>query len=1201
MKINFKKIILILSFLVVLFATTSFANEMNGNVDNTNFLKNSENSMLYIVENSKTERKISSFDLVDNKFYFTSSDVGTYEIYILVGKKKVTPIVRSSDGTKLSSGYDKNDEVSERHKVLKNGTNYYIELTQEQIDSGVTFVTEHTSSNEYTENDFYVGSAKKEEPDTLFESIEKISSDFILSLSKTINYLLCGALNQTITLDDIIFNTYSETKLEFFESDLDGFDKKTDSSLILSLRSAVNTWYSNFKAIALVGYMILLLYVGLKILMSSTTAKATAKYKETFTTWVMGIVILMFFPYVMKYIIILNDTFVKYIADSRDVIPINATLDSSLDQGFLYTDYDNVIDFESGTDYMSKIGNMANHAGKIGFSLTYAILTWQLVMMVVYYFKRVFIIAFLIIIFPLVVLMYVWDKLNDGKAQSLSIWLREFSMSVFVQTFHAIVYVFVVNVIYSTLDSNSYDFILLMIASSFMFAGENILKSIFGGGGESLGSVPQTAKKIGFVTALATNVGGRVIKNVVSKDGFVRSQIRAVGEVRKFGLLYKKDSNGVRNIDKLVTNQAAELRMNKFLPAEGEITPTTRKTAEVIDTFNNLDKKKPEEIAKAREDFEKLMQKRQDGSMTMDERKQFDAMMKHSKITMNQMERLNKAMGNAAIAYSLAENSKTDKKRIVQNLQVEVEVILNSKDPSKITPKDISRNTNNFVRAGFIEMKKRGNSGIKREDVRKEVENKVVSVANVYDNIKLSDKVSSGATKNGANHSTKSGGVTTNKKDRAQSIADQYKKRIGKKDFDPATENMINTFSEKLAVMEEFGVNTVNVNEALDTISTIPTSKEARRIFNDMSKFAKLQSDVDTLTYMVAKKASTDSTLAVNTQQKFESVAQTIENNASKIKVNATSKHVDVNSDNMNNVSVDPFVSIIDIINAVNTNGGNVSDFNDMMNSASDSSVIDQIVANKMTDIRKENQERIMDSQDFADYALKIINRETAGYEYEEATYMGYTKDDVKELRNAAIGDLFTNAASTLADAVAIPAGVTIGAVVGAANTTDGMPLGESIGGATSGAMAATNIADKIIPNVTNEKQRTKAKSSIEKKVKKRIEKDENTILKAKNEFENAQYDNRGNADTYLTLDGFTANLIVDANDNLTAILHIMAKNAEYVCVNEQPGAGNWQSFQENISYTFRDGDYKKSHSLYVYVKDASGNIKNSVQYNLKP
>lgn len=1197
----------------------------NGNggtqkISNTSNDENSNDNMGVLTEIPNVDLEVGnkmsfSGEAVDDKIPFNVSQDGYYYIECLDKNSlpvKIENMVLKANGDAITT-YTASGSSFVGCQLTAN-TQYYVWINSDYKDNGpyqVNIERANIGATDDTSMLLMKIEEDKGETTTLFEAIEELVSKLVMALSKTLNFLLCDALNETITLDDVIFNSYSETKIDFFERDVDGSKITTNSSLIPLLRTAVNDWYKAFKSIALVGYMILLLYLGIKLMWASTLPDAKAKMKQTFTTWCVGLMMLMFFPYVMKYIILLNNGIVDYISGycmDHD----NAKIDPSAEEGLIYTDYDNVIDFSTGDDYMTKVGALGESEHKLGYALTYAILSWQLIMLVIYYYKRLFITAFLIIIFPIIALMYVWDKLNDGRSQSLSIWLREFTMCVFVQTFHAIVYVFIVNVIYSTLDENSYDFIILMIASSFLFAGENILKSIFGGGGEALGSASQTARKVTTIATVTTRVGSRVIKNIVSKDGYLRKTISSVGQARKFGYLYGKDpTTGQRRINMIATNEAAQARINKMLSTGGPVSPTIREAAEVVDTFNNADKMKPEQLADAMSKYNRLMQKRKDGSMTPDERKQFDAIMKQSKVSMNQMDRFNKAMTNAATAYSLAGDSKDAKKTIMQNLQVEVEVVFNGANPNELWTTDkkkikqykydnapsrvvdrskISKNTNNMIQAGFMSMPKTTTRGLGRKDVQDAARQKVQDANRVYSNVKFQTSAGSG-----------SANALPDRNARAQAIANQYKNQLGRENIDVITEIHIDIYAKKLAIAQEVGVQEINVNDAYEVASSVPTGKASREMFDQMARLANLQADIDTLKYALSKKAMTDASVTAGMQQRFAKIAETMEQQARSATTDIPAYTAEASIDfGRNDVAIDPYISILDILQASESNGGNVNDFNDMIYAASTSGAIEQIVDSKMDEIRSGNQSRIMDSQDMPEYALKFIKSEVKDYEYEEATYNGYTEKEVKELKRAAIAEVATNSISMLADVATLPVGGMVGMAFGAANTTDGMPFAEMAAGFSGGMEVASQLGEKIIPGAASAATRRKTQTKFAEKAKARLEDDEQIRLEARTAFEDAQYANRGKADTYLRLDGFTANLIVDANNDLTAIINVRAENAEYVSVNEQPGANAWQAFQENISYTFRDNDYRKTHSLYVYVRDASGNIKNSVQYNLK-
>ena len=54
--------------------------------------------------------------------------------------------------------------------------------------------------------------------------------------------------------------------------------------------------------------------------------------------------------------------------------------------------------------------------------------------------KRLFATGFLIVISPLVLVQYAFDKAGDGEASSFKIWLTEMGLNIFIQPIHAVLY-----------------------------------------------------------------------------------------------------------------------------------------------------------------------------------------------------------------------------------------------------------------------------------------------------------------------------------------------------------------------------------------------------------------------------------------------------------------------------------------------------------------------------------------------------------------------------------------------------------------------------------------------------------------------------------------------------------------------------------------------------------------------------------------
>ena len=197
--------------------------------------------------------------------------------------------------------------------------------------------------------------------------------------------------------------------------------------------------------------------------------------------------ILCMFPYAMKYIVKLNETTIIAIRGDGYTASVSAP-------GFLQEDWKTANDtfgkpefvekMSSGTggvnDSMLKIRELALTNKKASLVSIYFIMIGQTLVLLMMYYKRVFMMAFLITIFPLVAMTFAIDKMGDKKAQSFGIWFKEFVVNVVVQIFHATVYAVLINAcVNSFIATNGKDWFFMILAQFFLFQGEKILRSIF--------------------------------------------------------------------------------------------------------------------------------------------------------------------------------------------------------------------------------------------------------------------------------------------------------------------------------------------------------------------------------------------------------------------------------------------------------------------------------------------------------------------------------------------------------------------------------------------------------------------------------------------------------------------------------------------------------------------------------------------------
>lgn len=339
-----------------------------------------------------------------------------------------------------------------------------------------------------------------------------------------------NALNTVIdpiTPIDIFFNKYKVLDINFF--DFEGLE--TDSFIYL-FRMSIAEWYAIMKIIACSVLLVILIYVGVRMAMS-TIADDKAKYKKMFADWVVSLVLI----FVLQYIIIFTINCNTVIVNALETAFGDSKMSSLASQSVLNIGVQGIIG-----------------AGITSFAsvLVYIMIVFQTIIFLLAYMKRMVKIGFLIMISPLISITYSIDKIKDGKAQALGNWLKEFVYTILIQPFHCIIYLALVQTAIELLKGgealevfdialfNSLEYnqlaagVLAIMCLKFVNDGEKIVRKIFGfkddgstgmGAGAALGMAAiMNAKKIGGATRKGVNnfknkygKYGTAVKNDVSK------------------------------------------------------------------------------------------------------------------------------------------------------------------------------------------------------------------------------------------------------------------------------------------------------------------------------------------------------------------------------------------------------------------------------------------------------------------------------------------------------------------------------------------------------------------------------------------------------------------------------------------------------------------------------------------------------------
>ena len=308
-------------------------------------------------------------------------------------------------------------------------------------------------------------------------------------------------------------NTYSN-ETEFNDAVQNGEIVRTSKqNTALDLQSLVSQWYSAIRNIAIVLSMSVLLYIGIRMMLSSV-AQDKAKYKQMLMDWLISICLLFFMHYIMAFSITLVDEFTKVISAANSQSGStggkgyevtleedkNGKLLEKLEDLGMYDPDDP--DGAEGKDYVDKAKNADGEdslyvmwptnlmgqlrlqaqmsygdASFVGYGLCFFVLTLLTIFFVFTYLKRVLYMAFLTMIAPLVALTYPIDKISDGQAQAFNKWLKEYIFNLLIQPLHLLIYTILVTSAFNLAGKNP---LYSIVAIGFMIPAEKLMRSFFG-------------------------------------------------------------------------------------------------------------------------------------------------------------------------------------------------------------------------------------------------------------------------------------------------------------------------------------------------------------------------------------------------------------------------------------------------------------------------------------------------------------------------------------------------------------------------------------------------------------------------------------------------------------------------------------------------------------------------------------------------
>ena len=260
----------------------------------------------------------------------------------------------------------------------------------------------------------------------------------------------------------------------------------SDGNVILEIREQIALWYYVMRAIAIVILLVILIVVGIRMAVT-TIASEKAIYKKALFDWATSLALIFLMHYIIKGVIWVNAALVDIFAGIAEDMDLDNILAAIRELAFDY-------DFTAGW----------------GAVVVYIMITIQSLMFLISYVKRMLVLAFLIIISPLITITYSIDKMGDQKAQALNNWLKEFIFNVLIQPFHCVLYLAFVSIAMSALESYASigAMLLAVLCIKFVWDGEKIVRKIFGfEQASSLAAAAASGAVLGSMINKATSAG----------------------------------------------------------------------------------------------------------------------------------------------------------------------------------------------------------------------------------------------------------------------------------------------------------------------------------------------------------------------------------------------------------------------------------------------------------------------------------------------------------------------------------------------------------------------------------------------------------------------------------------------------------------------------------------------------------------------
>ncbi len=345
-----------------------------------------------------------------------------------------------------------------------------------------------------------------------------------------------------VTVENIVYNKIPILDINFFNFESAGGAVVDEDGIIYLLKENIAMWYYIFRTLAIVAMLAVLIYLGIRMAIS-TVAEKKAIYKQMLLSWVVGFILVFLIHYVMYIIIYMNESFLSWIVPQ----------------------YENGSEISLYETVRSKAYEVKASTGFAGL-IMYIILVYYGIRFLLVYFRRYLVITILALLSPIISVYYAVQRIN-GKGrggQALINWFKDFLYSVWIQSIHALIYTIFVKTALELSETSLLGIVIAFFFLSFMIKVDKVVRDIFGLGGTNsgdlvVGTIGTQLAVAGYVKGAVKKVGGKygnylgkTVKPVAAIGGKIGNAYNAakIDMLKKWGMTEEEAEETIKEREK---------------------------------------------------------------------------------------------------------------------------------------------------------------------------------------------------------------------------------------------------------------------------------------------------------------------------------------------------------------------------------------------------------------------------------------------------------------------------------------------------------------------------------------------------------------------------------------------------------------------------------------------------------------------------